>query len=55
MRRGVVLNQEALRGVAGAPYIPGLLALRIGRLMDATVRALATPPRHVQTLLLSRR
>jgi deoxyribonuclease V len=44
MRRGVVLDREVRRGFAGAPYSPGLLALRIGRLMDATVRALSTPP-----------
>jgi deoxyribonuclease V len=44
MRGGVVLGREVRRGVAGAPYSPGLLALRIGRLMDATVRALSTAP-----------
>lgn len=44
MRRGVVLDREVRRGVAGASYSPGLLALRIGRLMDATVRALSTSP-----------
>jgi deoxyribonuclease V len=44
MRGGVVLDREVRRGVAGAPYRPGLLALRIGRLMDAAVRALSTPP-----------
>lgn len=44
MRGGVVLDREVRRGVAGAPYSPGLLALRIGGLMDATVRALRTPP-----------
>jgi deoxyribonuclease V len=44
MRGGVVLEREVRRGVAGAAYSPGLLALRIGPLMDATVRALSTPP-----------
>src|SRR6186997_12785 len=44
MRGGVVLEREVRRGVAGAPYIPGLLAQRIGPLMDATVRALSMPP-----------
>ncbi len=44
MREGNLLDQEVRRGVAGAPYSPGLLALRVGRLMDATVRALSTPP-----------
>jgi len=44
MRGGNLLDQELRRGVAGAPYNPGLLALRLGRLMAATVRALSTPP-----------
>jgi deoxyribonuclease V len=39
-----LLEQEVRRGVAGAPYSPGLLALRIGPLMDAGMRALSTPP-----------
>lgn len=41
--RGVV-DREVRAGVADAPYSPGLLALRIGRLMEETVRALAEPP-----------
>ncbi len=44
MRGGAVLDRVVHRGVAGAPYSPGLLALRIGRLVDATVRAMSTPP-----------
>ena len=44
MRGGVLLEREVRRGVAGAPYSPGLLALRIGPLMDAAIRALSTPP-----------
>jgi len=44
MGGGVLLEQEVRRGVAGAPYSPGLLALRIGPLMDAAMRALSTPP-----------
>ena len=44
MRGGVVLDQDVRRDVADAPYSPGLLALRIGRPMDETVRGLATPP-----------
>jgi deoxyribonuclease V len=44
LREGEVVEREVRRDVAGAPYRPGLLALRIGRLMDETVRALATPP-----------
>jgi deoxyribonuclease V len=31
-------------GEAGAPYLPGLLALREGALLDVAVRALARPP-----------
>ena len=31
-------------GVAGAPYVPGLLALRIGPLMERAVHGLATRP-----------
>src|SRR4051794_27120019 len=30
MRGGVLLDAQVRRGVAGAPYSPGLLALRIG-------------------------
>src|SRR5829696_8011271 len=31
-------------GEAGAPYLPGLLALREGALLEAAVRALSRPP-----------
>jgi len=33
-----------VRGEAGAPYLPGLLALREGALLEAAVRALPSPP-----------
>jgi deoxyribonuclease V len=36
-----------VRGEAGAPYRPGLLALREGRLLEAAVRALPEPPEVV--------
>jgi deoxyribonuclease V len=36
-----------VRGVAGAPYRPGLLALREGRLLEAAVRALPALPEVV--------
>ena len=49
MRGGAVLDREVRRGVAGAPYSPGLLARRIGGLMEATVRSWSTP---VDVLLL---
>ena len=39
-----VVAQEVRRGVAGAPYSPGLLALRLGPLMEEAVRALPTRP-----------
>ena len=39
-----MLEQQVRRGVADAPYSPGLMALRIGRLMDATMRAQTTAP-----------
>jgi deoxyribonuclease V len=41
---GVILDRQVRRGIADAPYSPGLLALRVGRLLDETVRALSTPP-----------
>ena len=44
MRGDQVVAQEVRRGVAGAPYSPGLLALRLGSLMDEAVRALPTRP-----------
>ena len=44
MRGDQVVAEEVRRGVAGASYSPGLLALRLGRLMDEAVRALATRP-----------
>lgn len=47
MRGSTVLDREVRRGVAGAPYRPGLLALRIGRLTDATMRALTVSPEVV--------
>lgn len=41
-----LLGQATVRGLAGAPYEPGLLALREGPLLDAAVRALPHAP-HV--------
>jgi deoxyribonuclease V len=43
MCEGDVVDQGVSTGVAGAPFIPGLLALRIGRLMEQSV-ALAMRP-----------
>jgi deoxyribonuclease V len=39
-----VLDQRVLVGEAGAAYRPGLLALRLGPLMEQVLRALATWP-----------
>lgn len=44
MRAGQVVKQVVRRGAAGAPYAPGLLALRLGPVLDDSVRALATLP-----------
>jgi deoxyribonuclease V len=37
-------DAAVVRGSAGAPYAPGLLALREGRLLEAALRALPHPP-----------
>jgi len=44
MRGDRVVAQEVRRGAAGAPYLPGLLALRLGLVIEESVRALATRP-----------
>jgi deoxyribonuclease V len=44
MRDDDVLDQRVITGVSGAPYLPGLLALRIGGLLERTTRALLTLP-----------
>ena len=44
MRGGQVVAQQVRRGRAGAPYVPGLLALRLGPLMEEAVSALVTRP-----------
>ena len=41
---GRVMEQHACAGVAGAAYVPGLLALRLGPLMSEVVRGLVTGP-----------
>jgi deoxyribonuclease V len=42
MRAGKLVEQRVIRGTAGAPYVPGLMALRLGRLMEDAVRALSS-------------
>ncbi len=44
LREGRVVDQVAVRGEAGAPYHPGLLALRDGPLLEKAVRCLDGPP-----------
>jgi deoxyribonuclease V len=39
-----VLANAVVRGEAGAPYVPGLLALREGPVLEAAVRALTVAP-----------
>ena len=44
LREGKVVDRRVRTGSAGAAYVPGLLALRIGPLLEQAARALATPP-----------
>jgi deoxyribonuclease V len=44
MLRGRRIEQQVLTSTARAPYIPGLLALRLGPLMEKAVRALGRVP-----------
>jgi deoxyribonuclease V len=39
-----VADRRIVRGIAASPYAPGLLALRVGPIMEQTVRMLPTPP-----------
>lgn len=38
---GRVIERQVISGTTDAPYVPGLMALRVGRLMERTVRALS--------------
>ncbi|MBV9196963.1 MAG: endonuclease V [Solirubrobacterales bacterium] len=44
LRGGRLIAEATVAGEARAPYIPGLLALREGPMLDAAVSALASPP-----------
>jgi deoxyribonuclease V len=44
MLGGRVAEQRVMSGTAGAKYVPGLMALRLGPLMDQAVRALSRRP-----------
>jgi deoxyribonuclease V len=44
VRAGRVVARHELAGAAGAAYVPGLLALRLGRMCEAAVRPLRPRP-----------
>ena len=44
MQEDRILDSIVTTGVPGAPYRPGLLALRLGSLLERVVRDLASPP-----------
>jgi deoxyribonuclease V len=44
MLHGRMIEQRMINGSTSAPYVPGLMALRIGSLMEQTVRALSGRP-----------
>jgi deoxyribonuclease V len=44
MLNGRVIDQRVVSGTARAPYVPGLMALRLGPLMEEAVRALSRQP-----------
>jgi deoxyribonuclease V len=44
MRGPLVVDQRVEAGTTDAPYVPGLLAMRTGRVLEATTRGLPTPP-----------
>jgi deoxyribonuclease V len=44
MFEGRVVEQQMISGTAAAPYVPGLMALRLGPLMEQAVRALSAGP-----------
>ena len=44
MFRGRILEQQMISGTARAQYMPGLMALRLGALMEQAVRALSNRP-----------
>ena len=44
MSGGRVVEQRVITGTAGAPYVPGLMALRLGPLMEEALRAVSGLP-----------
>ena len=41
MSGGRMIERQVISGTTDAPYVPGLMALRVGRLMERTVRTLS--------------
>ena len=41
---GRLIDEAVAAGAAGAPYVPGMLALRVGALLEEVARALDTAP-----------
>ena len=44
LREGELVDQDVRLGEATAPYAPGLLATRVGGVLETAVRGLAVPP-----------
>jgi deoxyribonuclease V len=44
MSGGRVIERQVINGTTSAPYIPGLMALRVGPIMEQTMRALSRRP-----------
>ena len=44
MSKGRVVEEQMISGTATSPYVPGLMALRLGPLMEQAVRALSASP-----------
>ena len=44
LRGATLLDQNLQPGEAAAPYVPGLLAVRIGSVLESAVRGLSVPP-----------
>jgi deoxyribonuclease V len=42
LRDGVLVDEQVLAGAAGSAYVPGMLALRVGALLEEVTRALGT-------------
>jgi deoxyinosine 3'endonuclease (endonuclease V) len=47
MLEGRVVEERMISGTATSPYVPGLMALRLGPLMEQAVRALSAFALHL--------